>query len=214
MDMYRYFICFVLYSFIGWLYESTYYTLRYRKPVNTGFLNGCFCPIYGIGALLDVAILGRIQNVWVLFLAGMVLTGSLEYFVSWVLEEIFDTRWWDYSAWPFNINGRVCLAAELAFGILSVLLIKVIHPAAISYIARMPERTIHFVCLITALILLMDLIMTVRHSEKFEKKLWFVNMGPGILTEGGWRKWSKRASLPMPKMPDLIKRLMDYINGR
>lgn len=184
MDICRYFLCFVLYGIMGWMYESAYYTMRYRRPVNTGFLNGCFCPIYGIGALLIVKLLGSIESVPQLFVTGMLLTCTLEYIVSWVLEELFHERWWDYSSWRFNIKGRVCLTAGLAFGTMAVLLVKVIHPAVMYRVMRLSGETAGFICVLTAAAILTDIIVTVRHSDRFEKKLWFVDMGPGIFSDG------------------------------
>lgn len=205
MNISRYFLCFVFYSFIGWVYESCYYTLRHKKPVNTGFLYGCLCPIYGIGALLDVALLGKLENPWQIFIAGMLLTGTLEYFVSWLLEEIFQTRWWDYSEWPFNINGRVCLLAALAFGTMGVFLIKFLHPATTHYLMSMNDQTVNLICGALILIILSDLVITVRNSESFEEKLWFVPLHKGTVI----REVHKRS-----RISELIKRIADYINWR
>lgn len=213
MDIYRYFICFVLYSIIGWLYESAYYTVRYRRLVNTGFLNGCFCPIYGVGGLLIISLLGHIENTFRLFLAGMLLTCTLEYLVSWTLEEIFHTRWWDYSAWPLNIHGRVCLIAGLAFGTLSVILVKVLHPVVVSFVMGLSENAVHFICVISMAAILTDLIFTLKNSDKFEQKLWFVDMGPGILTDGGRRR-QRRIMMQTPKIHNIIRRFWEYINTK
>ena len=204
MNLKRYFLCFVLYSFIGWLYESVYYTLRHKKPVNTGFLTGCLCPIYGLGAMLDIMLLGDIENTWKLFAAGMLLTCSLEYAVSWILEEIFGTRWWDYSTWPFNIHGRVCLLGGLAFGTMSVLLVKFIHPAAVRYISFLSVRTVNLVCMLSAAAILSDLIVTVRDREKFDKKLWFVDTHPGMAGDGFVTRHTRA----------VIQYIRDYINNR
>ena len=175
LDVYRYFLYFVFYSFIGWAYESIYYTLRRKKPVNTGFLNICLCPIYGIGALLDIGLLSRVESVWQLFIAGILICCTLEYIASWLLEEIFHTRWWDYSEWRFNINGRVCLLGAFAFGTLSVLLIKFIHPMVMIYINNISPSVIKCLCIIALLLLFGDIISTIRNPEKFEEKLWFIN---------------------------------------
>ena len=93
MNICRYFLSFAIFSFIGWAYETLYYTIQQKKPVNSGFLSTCFCPIYGIGALLDLLLLGSVKNMFALFAAGMVVTGVLEYFVSWLLETLFNRRW-------------------------------------------------------------------------------------------------------------------------
>ena len=53
MAIYDYFIYFYLFSFVGWFFESCYCSLRPKKWINRGFLRGPFCPIYGVGALID-----------------------------------------------------------------------------------------------------------------------------------------------------------------
>lgn len=223
MDMYRAFLCFVIYAFVGWLYESSYYTLRHRKPVNTGFLNGCICPIYGLGALLDIAILGRIENTMYLFIAGMVLTCTLEYIISWVLEEVFHKRWWDYSSWPFNIHGRVCLLGGLAFGTLTVFLMRILHPRVMGYLMSMDMRTIQFACLLASLLILADLVVTVKNMDNNSEKLWFVDQSEKFFAASDNKFARQRRivvdkirAIPLrsPRISGFIKRIMDYINRR
>ena len=185
MNICRVFLCFVLFSFIGWAYESAYYTLQQRRLVNSGFLNGCFCPIYGIGGLLGYMLLGRIQNTVALFLAGMILMCSLEYFVSWLMEVLFKKRWWDYTNWPLNINGRVCIIGGLVFGLLSVLGVKFICPAAFSAIESLPDNVVYISAACIAVIMLVDIIATVRNSDSFTDKLWYVREQAKIFDEDG-----------------------------
>ena len=141
MNVCRYFLCFAVFSFIGWAYETVYYSVQHKKWVNSGFLSTCFCPIYGIGAMLDLLLLGSVKNTFALFAAGMVVTGSLEYFVSWMLERLFGRRWWDYTDWPLNINGRVCILSAAMFGIGTVALIKFIAPFTFGMINRIDIPT-------------------------------------------------------------------------
>lgn len=75
---------FMIYSVVGWIYETTLCSITDRHFVNRGFLNGPYCPIYGSGALLDVLILGRIENPFLLFILGVLVTCSLEYLTSYV----------------------------------------------------------------------------------------------------------------------------------
>ena len=42
---------FFIYSFLGWVWESCYVSVKSKKPVNRGFINGPFCTIYGFGAV-------------------------------------------------------------------------------------------------------------------------------------------------------------------
>ena len=119
------FLWLMIYSVIGWVYESTICSIGQRKLINRGFLNGPYCPIYGTGAVLVLLVLGRIQNPVLLFFAGAVLTCSVEYLTSWLMEKLFHARWWDYSKRKCNIGGRVCLIGAVVFGAFSVVLILV-----------------------------------------------------------------------------------------
>lgn len=38
---------FLIYSFLGWAMESIYRSILEKKMINTGFLRGPVCPIYG-----------------------------------------------------------------------------------------------------------------------------------------------------------------------
>ena len=83
------FLWFLLYSFCGWVYESILVSILERRPVNRGFLNGPLCPIYGVGAVGAVVVLGQVHNPLVVFLFSMVGASILEYVTSWVMEALF-----------------------------------------------------------------------------------------------------------------------------
>ncbi|MCD8180441.1 MAG: putative ABC transporter permease [Firmicutes bacterium] len=172
MNICRYFLCFAAFSFIGWAYETVYYTIQQRRFVNSGFLSTCFCPIYGIGAMLDLILLGWIENSFLLFVAGMFVTGSLEYFVSYLLERLFHQRWWDYTGWPLNINGRVCIFGVTAFGLFTVALIKVLFPFTMGIINNMGILSVYIMSAAVAFVMIADTIKTIKDMDT--SKLWYV----------------------------------------
>ena len=136
------FLWLILYSFLGWVYESTLCSITSRSLVNRGFLNGPLCPVYGFGALTVILAFWQEPNIspWNLFFSSMVLTCTLEYITSWGMEKLFHARWWDYSEYRYNINGRVCLLGALAFGSFSVVLIKVVHPRVMAVVDSLPAQ--------------------------------------------------------------------------
>ena len=156
------FLWLMIYSIIGWVYESTICSIGHRKLINRGFLNGPYCPIYGTGAVLVLLVLGKIQNPVLLFFAGAVLTCSLEYFTSWLMEKLFHARWWDYSKRKFNIGGRVCLIGAVVFGAFSVVLVLFLHPWVKSLTDRLTDTALSWVCAILLMGVVSDLILTVK----------------------------------------------------
>ena len=113
---------FMIYCFMGWVWESSYRSIRQRKLINSGFLFGPYIPIYGFGGLLYVAVMHFTLDPVKLFFGGATLACLLEYFTSWAMEKIFHARWWDYSDSPFNLNGRICLAGFVTFGLFAAVM--------------------------------------------------------------------------------------------
>lgn len=154
------FILFIFYSFLGWSWETLQYTIENRHFINRGFLKGSYCPIYGWGALGIVTFLSSIENIAVLFLAGLVLCTALEYVTSYVLEKLFHKRWWDYSSYKYSLHGRICLLCSTAFGVLSVLLVKFVQPFMDKVFLHFPVYLIHFTFIITFIVYLADNLYT------------------------------------------------------
>ena len=125
----RYVFLFFIYSFLGWCLEVACKLVSDHKFVNRGFLIGPYCPIYGHGALIMTVLLNRYLNDPVtLFIMIILCCSLLEYFTSYFLEKIFHTRWWDYSGYRFNINGRICLETMVPFGLFGLFIMYVTNP--------------------------------------------------------------------------------------
>lgn len=120
-------LLFFIYSFIGWLWETVYCSLKAKKFVYRGFLVGPYCPIYGFGVLSVLYFVEPFENnLLVLYVGSAVLVTILEYVTSYGLEKLFHASWWDYHDVPFNLNGRVALPVSLFWGLGCVLIVKVI----------------------------------------------------------------------------------------
>lgn len=159
------FLWLMIYSFFGWIYESILCSITSGSLVNRGFLNGPVCPVYGFGALVVILAFWWEPDirVWNLFFSSMVLTCTLEYLTSWAMEKLFHARWWDYSQYRFNINGRVCLLGAVAFGAFSVLLIKVVHPRVSAFVDGFSPAAITAASAALFLTGAADCMVTVRH---------------------------------------------------
>ena len=63
-----------------------------------------------------------LKHPFFVFVASAVGACVLEYTTSFLMEKIFNARWWDYSDKPFNLNGRICLETAMLFGIGGILI--------------------------------------------------------------------------------------------
>lgn len=125
---------FIIYSYIGWVYETIYCSMDLGRYVDRGFMFGPICPIYGVCIVLAILLFtDRFKSNITLFLSCALLASVVEYIVSFLMEYIFGRRWWDYSNRLLNINGRVCLGAAFVFGLSGVIIIRYLHPRLVRY---------------------------------------------------------------------------------
>lgn len=158
----EYFFTFIIYSVAGWIMETLLFLIRDKKVVKRGFLFGPVCPIYGCGAVICTAVLyGKVNNIFLLFIYGLLLCGTLEYITHFVMEKMFHAMWWDYSSRRFNINGRVYLNGLLIFGAGAVLIVKVLQPLVFRLIGVIPQSVLYWICFIAYSILLVDFAGTI-----------------------------------------------------
>lgn len=130
------------YSFLGWAFECIYVMVHEGRVINRGFVKGPFCTIYGVGALLILLTLNFFaKNIILLFVMAVVVTSGLEYFVYILLDKLFHQRWWDYSDLRFHYKGILSLESSIAWGVLAVLLYKVIHPVLTDVLSWIPYQT-------------------------------------------------------------------------
>lgn len=119
---------FYIYSFFGWCIESSYVSIRKKKFVNRGFMRGPFLPLYGSGAVLLLFVTIPVRDSLILsFIFGAAAATVLEYITGACMEALFKVRYWDYSNNPFNLHGYVCLGTSLAWGFLTIVMLRIVH---------------------------------------------------------------------------------------
>lgn len=163
---------FIIYAFIGWCTEVSYAALDTGKFVNRGFLNGPYCPIYGCGVVIVVAILTPLQdNLVILFIGSILLTTALEFVTGYILEKVFHNKWWDYSDKPFNVKGYICLKFSIYWGLACTFIMKIVHPAIYKTITWIPFIPGIVILSIFMCVFIVDCCITVSTILKFNKRL-------------------------------------------
>lgn len=169
-------VIFVVFSFVGWVWESIYCTICERKWANRGFLYGPICPIYGCGCVLSFFTYSAIEKgilpdlaFWQIFLIGFIGSMFLEYPTSWLLEKLFHARWWDYSNMPLNINGRTSVPSSVVFGVMAVLIVRWVMPFTESLLSAVPAWAINLAAIVFTSVLTADVTLTVSALSDFQK---------------------------------------------
>ncbi len=171
----NYIFMFFAYSACGWFGESLYRTagafLRKggdKRIINSGFLYGPICPIYGAGAttftvalvntgLATPDFVGFIR----VFFIGMVLADIVEYVTSYLMEKLFNARWWDYSNNFLNLHGRICFKHSIIWGFASLLFVYGINPLYEYIRSFIPDESLVIITVLILILFFFDLVMTV-----------------------------------------------------
>ena len=145
-------------SVFGWLWEVSLHLITSGVFVNRGALHGPWLPIYGTGSVLILTVLYRFRkNPALEFGMTVLVCGILEYMTSLVMEiATGGTKWWDYSGYFLNLNGRICAEGLLVFGIGGLAIAYVIAPIIDSLLGRVDERKVKAVCTVLAVLFAAD----------------------------------------------------------
>lgn len=155
-------LIFITFCFSGWIWEVTFHIVNYGTFVNRGVLHGPWLPIYGVGAVLILMVLNKFrERPGLEFLTAIVLCGTVEYFTSWALEKLFDgAKWWDYTGYFLNINGRICAEGLLVFGVAGIAAVYFVAPLLDNLFSKIKERVKIPLCTIIMVIFLADVIFS------------------------------------------------------
>ncbi len=154
---------FFSFCFVGWLWEVVIHIINDGRFVNRGVLHGPWLPIYGSGAVLILLALNMLRKkpFWE-FVASIALCGTIEYFGHWMLEKLFNgQKWWDYTGYFLNLNGRICAEGLLVFGLAGIACVYFIGPLLDSLFARMSPKIRRPLCLILLAVFIVDVIYSI-----------------------------------------------------
>ncbi len=111
-------LMFFIFAFTGFIWEVIYTAITEKVVAKRGMLKGPWLPLYGVGGVLILLLLGRFRaNPPLVFVLAMALCGTVEYFTGVIVEHFYGQRWWDYSEKRLNFRGRVCLSGIILFGV-------------------------------------------------------------------------------------------------
>lgn len=172
MTFIKIYICFFIYSIIGWIWESFLCSsVELKKLVNRGFFLGPYCPIYGLGATLSYLLLRDIDSATLIFILASIVSCTIEYIVGYILEKMFKDRWWNYDNYPFQLHGRVCLYGLVIFGLANVVIVKFSTPFLMFSLSVIKDSILIGLAISISLVSFVDLIITISARKKLNKRL-------------------------------------------
>lgn len=165
-------LMFFIFSFVGWFWEVLLHLLESGNFVNRGVMYGPWLPIYGTGGVIVLILLNKLREKPLIeFLSIIVVCGIIEYFTSYFLEITHNgVRWWDYSGYFININGRICAEGLLVFGLGGIAVVYFVAPFIDNIIKKINKNVVVIISIILITIFMVDKIYSSKHP----------NIGEGI----------------------------------
>lgn len=169
---YQWLAFFYLYCFFGWIFESTYVSLKKRHFINRGFLHAPMLPLYGTGAVMMLWVSLPVKdNLVAVYFLGMIAATVLEYITGWTMERLFKMKYWDYSNQHFHINGYICLSSSIAWGFLTLFLTEIIHKPIEAFLFSLSGSFLIAADLLISVLFVADTAVSVKEALDLAKLL-------------------------------------------
>ena len=171
-------LLFFAFSIAGWLWEVALHIVTKGMFVNRGTMLGPWLPIYGAGGAIVLFLLRKLFTRPVAtFFVSMVLCSIIEYFTSWYLEFTKGIRWWDYSGYFMNLNGRICLEGAVTFGLACCAVVYFAGPLLGGLIDKLSPARQNTICAVLIALFAADAVYSHFHP----------NEGVGITDYNDWQ---------------------------
>ncbi len=202
-------IFFFAYCFLGWIWETSYVSIRKHKFVNRGFLHGPLIPIYGFGAMAILfATLPVKDNLFLVFVCGMLGASALELVTGCAMEAIFHVRYWDYTNIPTNIKGYISLPTSIVWGFFSILMIKFIHKPIEHAVLDLSQTATEVLTVFLVMFGSMDLGVSIRDALDLKEILKHISEMESV------QRAQKRMDVIAAVLDDDVENFKDRITNR
>ncbi|MEG1575928.1 MAG: hypothetical protein RR366_03945 [Clostridium sp.] len=169
---YQWLAFFYIYCFFGWVFESTYVSLKKKQLVNRGFLRIPMLPLYGSGAVMMLWVSLPVKNnLFLVYLSGVIAATALEYVTGSLMERLFKVRYWDYSNQKFQLQGYICLSSSVAWGFLTILMTEVIHQPISEIVVALNQHILLFCVILITIVFVSDTYESTRTALALGKSL-------------------------------------------
>ena len=174
-DFYKIVMLFFVGAFLGDITETIFCHITAGVWMSrSSVVWGPFSIVWGLAIAMVTAMLYKYKDRsdGFLFWTGTFLGGAYEYLCSVFTEIVFGAVFWDYSALPFNLGGRINLLYCFFWGLAAVAWFKVLFPPLDRLIESLPRRggTILTWCLVVfmAVNMIVSSAALIRYDARLE----------------------------------------------
>ena len=164
-------LIFFIFSLVGWGWEVSIHLVKDGIFVNRGVMHGPWLPVYGSGVAMILLVLARWRrNPLKEALLTILLCGFVEYMTSYYFELTKGMRWWDYTGYFLNLNGRICGEGLMVFAIGGMAAVYLLAPLVDTTLSHFNAKTLVIISILLLIAFSGDMVYSHNHP----------NIGEGI----------------------------------
>lgn len=170
---YKIVLLFFIGAFLGDIVETIFCRITAGVWMSrSSVIWGAFSIVWGLAIALATALLHKYKDRsdGFLFAIGAFLGGAYEYLCSVFTEIAFGKVFWDYSAMPFNLGGRINLLYCFFWGIAAVVWLKKLYPFISRWIETIPVKIGKAVTWCLILFMLVDIMASVVALSRYTER--------------------------------------------
>ena len=189
-------IIFFAFCMVGWIWEVSLHVIQDGEFVNRGVLHGPWLPIYGSGVAMITVLLYRFRrNPLLEGLSIIILCGIVEYTTSLVMENTLGMRWWDYTGYFLNLNGRICGEGLAVFALGGMAAVYLLVPMLDAAVTKMKPKVLIPLCLVLLICFFGDLVYSHFYPNSGEG---ITDYGQEELATSGWEDSAVLSGISFP----------------
>lgn len=152
---------FILYSIIGFFYESFLFKISHVNK-HSGILKGPYTLVYGIGGTLSTIIYNNLMlpnNIFkyvILYLCFLLTCTIIELVTGYLIKIIYKLDSWDYSYKKYHFGKYICLSYALIWGLMALFFVVCLNNFFLQITYLLSDK----ITVITLIIIIFDIIIT------------------------------------------------------
>lgn len=195
--------CYLLiYSFLGWVIEVVFVSIRDKQLCNRGFFNLPFCLSYGVAMDILIVVLPTMEDHYLgQYIVCLIVSSVVTFLSGGLAKRLSRTELWKYQENALFAGSRKWLLLSLLQGLAFFGAYLLLHPVLFTLVNLLPELLVAVICLVLGILLAADFVLilvalrrrkTPEELERFQARRQKGKRGLGqVLYQWVWHRLNK-----------------------
>ena len=154
-------LLFLLGSFLAWLMQGAFLINATGAVIKFGVLFGPWMPMFGVIGILSLMLFTKARkNPVITFILTALLAGTVEFLTASFLAKNYDRRWWNYTNYYMNLDGKTCLQTMIAIGLICMLFFYILAPLFDQWLSRKNPKIVLIAALVLFAVFVVDAVLS------------------------------------------------------